>query len=63
MPSKLLPRSPDEPEARFTLRLPTNLYEQVLLLAKQERRSMNTQLVVLIEEALAARDKANSRHT
>lgn len=38
---------------RITFRMPKKLKERVRLLAVQERRSMNTQLVVLVERGMA----------
>ncbi len=43
--------TPDSPTA---LRLPPSLKAQVVELAKVERRSINSQLVVLVEKGLAA---------
>ncbi len=42
-------------EAKTNLRLPEELYERIRQLAEQERRSINSQMVVMLEEAFAYR--------
>jgi hypothetical protein len=43
-------------EKKLTLRLPADLHEWVTKAAKEDRRSLNAQLVRLLEEAKAARE-------
>lgn len=42
-------------EAKTNLRLPEELYERIRQLAEQERRSINSQMVIMLEEAFAYR--------
>lgn len=42
-------------EVRTNLRLPGDLYERIKQIAADERRSANAQMVVLLQEALLAR--------
>lgn len=42
-------------EKRITLRLPEEIHEQVAQAAKDDRRSLNAEIVRLLEEALANR--------
>lgn len=42
-------------EAKTNLRLPEGLYERIRQLAERERRSINSQMVVMLEEAFAYR--------
>jgi hypothetical protein len=39
-------------EKPVTVRFPLELYERLMLLAKQERRSFNAQVVYLVEKAV-----------
>ncbi len=52
MPSKLIEPLPDQPFKTLTLRLPVDLYTQVATLAQKERRTLHSQLLVLLEHAL-----------
>ncbi len=52
MPSKLIDPLPDQPFKTLTLRLPVEMYERLACLATRERRSLQNQLLVLIEHAL-----------
>ncbi len=52
MPSKLIEPLPDQPFKTVTLRLPVDLYIQVATLAQKERRTLHSQLLVLLEQAL-----------
>ncbi len=54
MPSKLIEPLPDQPFKTLTLRLPVDLYTQIATLAQKERRTLHSQLLVLIEQALQA---------
>jgi len=48
-------------EVRTNLRLPEDLYEQVKQLADKELRSINAQMVVLLQSALAANQRIQRR--
>ena len=39
----------------FALRMPPALYAEVVLLSEQDRRSINAEIVVLLEKAISAR--------
>jgi hypothetical protein len=39
------------------VRVPTDIYEQIKAAAVQERRSINAQMIVLFQEALAFRQR------
>ncbi len=47
---------PNPDEKNYALRLPLPLYEKVVQLAEADRRSINAEITVLIEEAIAARN-------
>lgn len=44
-------------ETKTNLRLPEELYEQIRVLASKELRSINSQMVVLLQEALEQREQ------
>lgn len=46
----------------INLRLPDDLHERLKELAEQDRRSINNQLVVLIEQELDRRNTGDSKH-
>jgi len=48
-------------EVRTNLRLPEDLYEQVKQLADKELRSINAQMVVLLQSAVAASQRIQRR--
>ncbi len=52
MPSKPTELLPDQPFKTLTLRLPMDLYTRIVTLAARERRTLHSQLLVLIEQAL-----------
>jgi hypothetical protein len=45
----------EEVEKKLTSRIPEDVYDCLARLAKEDRRSLNAELVVLLEEAVAAR--------
>lgn len=45
-----------EGEARYTMRLPLSLYEALKTLAKEQRRSVNQQMVQLIADAVEGKE-------
>ena len=45
-------------EKKYPLRLPPALYDKIVEEAKAHRRSINSEMLFLFEEALAAREKA-----
>ena len=47
---------PVEDIKRFTLRLPPALHSQLESLAEQDRRSLHAEILVLLEEAIVARE-------
>jgi len=49
-------------EKNYALRLPLPLYEKVVELAEADRRSINAEITVLLEEAITAR-KTEERTT
>jgi hypothetical protein len=50
----------DDDEVRLTVRLPRDVMERVRAAAESERRSVNAQLVTLIEAGLTLRQPAVS---
>ncbi len=48
-------------EVRTNLRLPEELYEQIKQLADKELRSINAQMVVLLQSAVVAAQRAQRR--
>lgn len=49
-----------ETEKKYPLRLPSGIYDAIAEMADEDRRSVNAEIVVLLEEAIAAR-KAEQR--
>lgn len=45
---------------RTELRLPDAMYAQLIALAKQERRSLNQQITILLEEAMKHKREART---
>ena len=43
-------------DVKLTLRIPDDVHRRIVALAKRERRSMNSQITVLLEIALAQTD-------
>jgi hypothetical protein len=53
-----VPEVPEVPEDRaFTLRIAPLLHETIAALAKENRRSLNSETTLLIEEAMTVRGK------
>jgi hypothetical protein len=50
--SKPIQPLPDQAFKTLTLRLPVEMYKRIASLATQERRSLQNQLLVLLEQAL-----------
>lgn len=48
-------------EVRTNLRLPDEMYEQIKDVAGKDRRSINAQIVVLLQEALEERQRKEER--
>ena len=48
-------------EVRTNLRLPEELYEQIKQLADKELRSINAQMVILLQSAVAAQQRSQRR--
>lgn len=46
---------------RVTFRLPKDLYDEIQRLAEEETRPINSQTIVLLREALAARKSSTNR--
>jgi|GEM_PF-3390052 len=46
--------------ARIMLRLPNSLRDRIEASAQSERRSMNSQIIVLLEQALPAEEKVTA---
>ena len=44
-----------EHEVKITLRLPATLHQRLVEFARADRRSLNSEFIVLLEEAAAAR--------
>lgn len=47
-----------ETEKKYPLRLPAEIYDAIAALADEDRRSVNAEIVVLLEEAIATRKSA-----
>jgi hypothetical protein len=45
----------DENEFRFSLRLPEKLHEQLVEIAKEESRSLNAQIVNMLQKSIKER--------
>jgi predicted HicB family RNase H-like nuclease len=43
-----------EPQAKLTIRIPSALHERLVELARRDRRSLNSEILVLLERAAAA---------
>ena len=54
MPSRVIEPLPDQPFKTVTLRLPEDVHAELMRLAKEERRMLHSQLLVLLEQALQA---------
>ncbi len=52
MLSKVIEPLPGQPFKTLTLRLPIDMYNQLARLATKERRTLHSQLLVLLESAL-----------
>jgi predicted HicB family RNase H-like nuclease len=50
-----------EKEVKLTVRIPETVHGRLADLAKRERRSLNAQLVVLLEQALGTRPADQTR--
>jgi predicted HicB family RNase H-like nuclease len=46
-----------EHEAKLTVRLPASLHERLVALARRDRRSLNSEIVVLLERAAAEAER------
>jgi len=51
----MTPPFDESKETAVTVRFPKELHQAIKALAEQERRSFNSQVIVLLEAALAAR--------
>ncbi len=49
------------PDKQLTLRLPEDLHKQVVEIARDDMRSLNAEIVVLLREAIAAREAAKEK--
>ena len=58
-----MPKESSDKALQIGFRCPIRVRDAVQKLAEAERRSLNAQILVLVEEALDARAKANSRPT
>ena len=54
MPSRVIEPLPDQPFKTLTLRLPEDVHAELMSLAKEEHRTLHSQLLVLLEQALQA---------
>ncbi len=52
MPSRVIEPLPDQPFKTLTLRLPEDVHVELARLAKEERRTLHSQLLVMLEQAL-----------
>jgi len=52
-----------EKDVKVTVRIPETVHGRLADLAKRERRSLNAQLVVLLEQALGTRPTTESDQT
>jgi hypothetical protein len=48
-------------EKRITLRLPSDVHDEITRLAEQDVRSLNAEILVLLREAIAARQRQRRR--
>ena len=51
---------PDKSIVDTRVRIPTTLYERIKALAQQERRSINSQMLVLLERAVRLAEQERS---
>ena len=56
MPSRVIEPLPDQPFKTLTLRLPEDVHVELARLAKEERRTLHSQLLLMLEQALQPRD-------
>lgn len=63
MPPRVIEPLPDQPFKTVTLRLPVELHTLVSKLAKEERRTLHGQLLLMLERALQAADETEEIHT
>ncbi len=63
MPSQVIEPLPDQPFKTVTLRLPVELHTLVAKLAKEERRTLHGQLLLMLEQALQAVEEIEERPT
>jgi hypothetical protein len=47
-----------ETEKKLTIRIPSDLHAELVKLAKEDARSLNSEVLVLLREALQARKKS-----
>ncbi len=52
MGSKVIDPVPGQPFKTLTVRLPVDIYAHLASLAQKERRSLHSQMLVLLEQAL-----------
>lgn len=52
-----MPRQPDPGTVRFEVRAPADLHAALVQHAERDERSMNAEIIVLLREAIAARQK------
>jgi predicted HicB family RNase H-like nuclease len=46
-----------EPDQKINIRIPVSLHERLVKFAEQEKRSMNQQLIVFIEQGIQEKEK------
>jgi hypothetical protein len=51
----------DENQKAISVRLPENLYDQIQALAQENRRSMNQEIIVLLQKALESQKKSQEK--
>lgn len=47
-------------EKKMTLRLPKDLYDRLIVLAQEDTRSLNGEIIALLRSAVAQRDRQPS---
>lgn len=48
-------------EKKLTIRIPATLHEQLVQIAQEDVRSLNAEIIVLLQEAIETRRKTSAR--
>jgi hypothetical protein len=51
----------DVAEKKYTIRIPEDLHARMAELAEKDRRSLHAEMLILMEEAVAARQRTSAK--